>query len=83
MGWRFDCPDWEQRLRDGRSLVPKLPLNDAEAARAISIFNKLKLPDVPGNPAMKEAAGEWQRDIVRAIFGSLVVRLLLNAISRR
>lgn len=43
-----------------------------EASRAVAIFDKLRLPDVPGQPAMKEAAGDWQRDIVRAIFGSLV-----------
>jgi hypothetical protein len=25
-GWNFACADWEQRLREGRSLVPDLPL---------------------------------------------------------
>lgn len=71
-GWSFACPDWEQRLLAGRSLVPELPLDGAEAARAVAIFDKLRLPDVPGQPVMKEAAGPWQRDIVRAIFGSLI-----------
>lgn len=71
-GWDFACPDWEQRLRDGRSLVPDLPLDDAEAARAVAIFDKLRLPDVPGQPLLADAAGEWQRDIVRPIFGSLI-----------
>lgn len=70
--WDFACPDWEQRLLDGRSLIPDLPLDEAEAGRAVAIFDKLRLPDVPGQPAMKEAAGPWQRDIVRTIFGSLV-----------
>lgn len=69
--WNFACPDWEQRLKNGRSLVPDLPLDDAEATRAISIFNKLCLPDVPGTPPMAEAAGDWFRDIVGAAFGSL------------
>jgi phage terminase large subunit-like protein len=72
MGWNFACPRWEEHLRAGRPVMPPLPLDLAEAGRAVAIFDKLKLPDVPGNPAMKEAAGEWQRDIVRAIFGSLV-----------
>jgi phage terminase large subunit-like protein len=36
----------------------------------VAIFDRLKLPDVPGNPAMAEAAGDWQRDIVRALFGA-------------
>ncbi len=70
-GYSFACPDWEERLREGRSLVPDLPLNQAEAGRAVAIFNRLRLPDVPGQPSMGEAAGEWQRDIVRAIFGSI------------
>lgn len=72
MDWRFDCPGWAERLAAGQSIMPPLPLDARESARAAGIFDKLKLPDVPGNPAMKEAAGEWQRDIVRAIFGSLV-----------
>lgn len=69
--WDFSCPDWFDRLRAGRSLVPDLPLDKVEADRAVSIFDKLCLPDVPGRPALKEAAGPWQRDIVRAVFGSL------------
>jgi phage terminase large subunit-like protein len=35
------------------------------------MFNKLRLPDVEGKPAMKEAAGDWFRDIVGAVFGSV------------
>ncbi|WP_439572624.1 terminase large subunit [Phreatobacter sp.] len=69
--WSFACPDWVERLKAGRSLVPDLPLDVAEANRAVAIFDKLRLPDVPGTPALKEAAGEWARDIVRAAFGSL------------
>ena len=72
LGWDFGCPDWEQRLRDGKSLLPSLPLDEGEARRAVAIFNKLRLPDVPGQPTMGESAGEWARDIIRAIFGSLV-----------
>jgi phage terminase large subunit-like protein len=70
-GWNFACPDWVDRLKSGRSLVPNLPLDTAEAERAVSIFNRLRLPDVATQPAMAEAAGEWFRDIVRAAFGSL------------
>lgn len=70
MAWDLSCPDWRDRLRTGRSLVPKLPLNNAEAERAVKVFNRLRLADVPGNPRMEEAAGDWFRDIVRALFGS-------------
>jgi phage terminase large subunit-like protein len=70
-GWRFACPDWAERLAAGRSLVPSLPINAAEGARAVALFDKLCLPDVPGRPTMAEAAGDWFRDIVRHAFGSL------------
>jgi hypothetical protein len=72
VSWNFAVPDWADRLKAGRSLMPDLPLDKVEAGRAVQIFDKLHLPDVPGQPTLKEAAGEWQRDIVRAIFGSLV-----------
>lgn len=68
--WETACPDWQERLLSGRSLVPDLPLFEAEAERAVRIFNRLKLPDVIGQPAMSEAAGDWFRDIVRALFGA-------------
>lgn len=71
VAWRFACPDWAARLKDGRSLVPDLPLNEAAANRAVDIFNMLRLPDVVGQPPLSEAAGDWHRDIVRAVFGSL------------
>jgi phage terminase large subunit-like protein len=81
LAWRFDCPDWEDRLREGRSLLPDdLPLDWAEAERAVAIFNKLRLPDVEGQPLLADAAGEWQRDIVRAIFGSLDAETKARAI---
>lgn len=69
--WSFACPDWEERLRQGRPLVPDLPLDAAQADKAVGIFNNLRLPDVPGQPSMAEGAGDWFRDIVRAAFGSL------------
>jgi phage terminase large subunit-like protein len=47
-----------------------LPLFAGEVKTALAIFNQLRLPDVPGRPRMEDAAGEWQRDIVRTLFGS-------------
>ena len=70
MGWSTACPDWGDRLRAGRSLIPDLPLDDAAAARAVAIFNRLRLPDVPSRPALADAAGAWQRDLVGALFGA-------------
>lgn len=51
-------------------MLPALPLLASEADRAVAIFNMLRLPDVPGRPRLADAAGDWQRDIVRALFGS-------------
>lgn len=71
MAWSLACPDWEERLQRGASLIPDLPLDLAEASRAVGIFDRLRLPDVPGRPALVEAAGDWFRDVMRALFGSL------------
>jgi phage terminase large subunit-like protein len=71
MTWNLACPDWEARLKAGRSLVPTLPLDQAEAERGVRVFNRLRLADVPGTPYLAEASGDWFRDIVRALFGSL------------
>ena len=68
--WDLSCPNWESRIKQGKSLVPDLPLFEDEATRAVTIFNKLRLPDVPGEPFMKDAVGDWMRDCVRALFGS-------------
>lgn len=69
--WNFACPDWQERLTSGRSLVPDLPLDEEAARRAVETFNNLRLPDVIGNPRLGEAAGDWFRDIVAAVFGSV------------
>ena len=82
MAWNLSCPDWEQRLRTGRSLVPDLPLDLVAGNRAVAVFDRLKLADVPGTPRLGpvlesdpewqegDAAGDWFRDIVRALAGS-------------
>lgn len=68
--WSLACPDWQQRIRAGRSLVPDLPLFQEEASIAVRIFDALRLPDVPGTPLLADAAGQWFRDIVAALMGS-------------
>jgi phage terminase large subunit-like protein len=71
MPFDFACPDWADRLVRGETPIADLALDMVAAERAVSIFNKLRLPDVPGQPELREAAGEWMRDIVRAVFGSM------------
>lgn len=68
--WDLSCPDWEDRIREGRSLIPDLPLVETEANLGLDIFDELQLPDVPGTPKMRQACGPWFRDIVRVAFGS-------------
>src|ERR1043166_4274124 len=69
-GWDLSCRDWEQRLRDGRPLVPDLPIDQAAGDNAVAALNLLRLADVPGTPTFGQAGGDWFRDIVRALFGS-------------
>ena len=72
MAWNLSAPDWQDRIRNGRSLVPDLPLDKIAAQRAVDVFDRLRLPDVPGKPLLKDAAGDWFRDILRALHGSIV-----------
>jgi FtsZ-interacting cell division protein YlmF len=39
MAWSLAVPDWQDRIRNDRSLVPDLPLLDKVAAqRAVDVF---------------------------------------------
>lgn len=69
--WDFSCPDWEVKLKAGKTPIPDLPLDMREAEAAVKYFDKLCIPDIKGQPKMQEAAGEWFRDIIRAAFGSV------------
>lgn len=64
------CPDWQDRVKDGRSLIPFKPLFQDEAAHALRVFKALRLTDVPGKPTMGEACAPWVFDFVEAIFGA-------------
>lgn len=64
------CLDWKERLIQGRSLVPALDLDQAEADRSVRIFNRLRLSDVIDTPRIGDVVGDWYRDGVRALFGS-------------
>lgn len=68
--WNTSCLDWENRIKTGQLLIPKLPLFQSEADRAVAIFSRLRLPDVAGTPTLGEACGEWQKQTVAALFGS-------------
>lgn len=67
---RFACPDWWERLQAGQTPMAEVPLNQGRAAKAQAFFNRLRLPDVPGNPSMAEACGDWFREILCAFLAS-------------
>lgn len=67
---RFACPDWWERIQRGETPIPPVPLNAKRAAKALAFFNRLRLPDVPGNPRLADACGDWFRDILVAFLAS-------------
>jgi phage terminase large subunit-like protein len=68
--WDLSCPNWAELIRNRQSILPALPLFESEARMGLAFFDVLHLPDVPGLPLMREAAGDWFRDIVRIACGS-------------
>lgn len=83
MPFDFACLDWAEKLAAGQTPIADLPLDQVEAERAVGMFNNLRLPDVPGNPTLGEASGEWFRDIVRACFGSLQTTDIAGQLERQ
>lgn len=67
---RFACPDWWARLQAGEVPMADVPINEEKAARVLAFFNRLRLPDVPGNPPMSVACGDWFKSLLVAFFAS-------------
>ena len=67
--WTTACPDWADRLRSGRSIIPA-PIFPDEAERALSVFRELKIVDAPGSPTIGEACAPWVFDLAASIFGA-------------
>jgi phage terminase large subunit-like protein len=63
------CPDWRDRIRDRRSLIPFEPLFPDAAAAKMAVFTSLRIPDLPGQPTIGEACAPWMLDFAAAIFG--------------
>jgi phage terminase large subunit-like protein len=68
--WSTACLDWEERIVQGRSLIPFDPLFPEQAAAALEIFRDLRIKDAIGSPTMGEACRQWVFDFVGAIFGA-------------
>ncbi len=66
----LSCPDWFERLKAGRTPLPdNLPIDEEEARAAVAVFEKLRLPDVPGTPLLRDVSAPWAKEFVSAIFG--------------
>ncbi len=68
MEWTTACPDWADRLRERRSIIPA-PIFEDQADFALNIFKQLRVVDLPGKPTFGECSEDWVFDFVRAIFG--------------
>ncbi|MEW6462945.1 MAG: terminase large subunit [Pseudomonadota bacterium] len=69
MEWQTACPDWEERLLSGRSIIPP-PIFNESAEQALAIFKELRVVDLPGKPTFGECCDQWVFDFVAAIFGA-------------
>lgn len=68
--WSTAVPDWEEKIVAGQMPLPALPLCEDYAERALAIFKRLRVPDLPGKPSFGEVCEEWVFDLVRAVFGT-------------
>ena len=68
--WSTACPDWEDRIIAGRSLIPFRPLFQSEADYALEVFKSLRVTDLPGKPTFGECCLPWVFDFVASIFGA-------------
>lgn len=62
-------PDWNLKLKNRQSIIPP-PLYPKEAQRALSIFKRLRIPDLPGKPTFGEVSEQWVFDFVAVVFGA-------------
>lgn len=69
MRWTTACPDWAERLKAGRSIIPP-PIFPEQAEMALDVFKQLKIVDAPGSPTFGDACAPWVFDLVASIFGS-------------
>ena len=67
--WSTSCPDWADRLRSRRSIIPP-PIYADQAQAALAIFRELRVVDLPGKPTFGECAEQWVFDFVAVIFGA-------------
>ena len=67
--WTTAMPDWADRIREGRSIIPA-PLFPDEAERGLSVMRQLRLVDVPGSPTIDECCAPWVFELAASVFGA-------------
>ena len=70
LNWSTACPDWDEKIKKGQSLMPCKPLFPQEAEMALDVFKSLIVTDVMGQPTMGEITRPWVFEFVAAIFGA-------------
>lgn len=68
--WNTACKDWARRIIAGESIIPVLPLDHERAAKALRIFKRLRVKDMPGFPTLGESSPKWVFEFVYTIFGA-------------
>lgn len=68
--WSTACPDWEDRIVAGQSLIPFGPLFPQEARAAMRVFNDLIVADVAGQPRIEDISRDWLLGFVESVFGA-------------
>lgn len=62
-------PDWGDRIRTGKSIIPP-PIFPDEAEAALAVFKEFRIVDAPGSPRIGDACAPWVFDLASALFGS-------------
>jgi phage terminase large subunit-like protein len=68
--WTTACPDWKERIRGRRSLIPFDPLFPDAAEAKMALFTSLRLMDVTGQPTIGEACDPWLLNFAATVFGA-------------
>lgn len=82
LDWTTACPDWEDRIREGRSLMPCGALFPEEAEAGMQVFRSLRAVGVanpdggvddngrPTPPTYGQIARDWILEIAEAVHGA-------------
>ena len=67
--WTTACPDWADRLKSGRSIIPP-PIFPDEAEAGLAVMRELRIVDAPGSPMIGDACAQWVFDLAASVFGA-------------